>query len=78
MLSADQIGQLTQQILAAVPEGSRELKRHLHTAMLNQFEQLELVTREEFEIQTRLLQRSREKLDVMEKRIAELEQHILK
>jgi BMFP domain-containing protein YqiC len=78
MLSADQIGKLAQQILTAIPEGSRDVQKHLHAALLNSFQKLDLVTREEFEIQSRLLQRSREKLDEMEKQIAELERHVLK
>jgi BMFP domain-containing protein YqiC len=36
-----------------------------------QFAKLNLVTREEFEIQKRVLERSREKLEQLEKRLAE-------
>ncbi|NCO20202.1 MAG: accessory factor UbiK family protein, partial [Gammaproteobacteria bacterium] len=36
-----------------------------------QFSKLNLVTREEFEIQKRVLERSREKLEQLEQRLAE-------
>ena len=78
MLSADQIGTLAKQILASLPEGSEEAKKHLHAALVNRLQRLDLVTREEFEIQSRLLQRSREKLEHMETRLAELEQRLAK
>jgi len=78
MLSADQIGTLAKQILASLPEGSEDLKKHLHAALLSRLQRLDLVTREEFEIQSRLLQRSRERLEQLEARLAELEQQLLK
>lgn len=37
------------------------------------FAKLDLVTREEFEVQTQVLQRTREKLEALEKRVADLE-----
>lgn len=43
-------------------------------AMLNQgFSRLDLVTREEFEVQTQVLAKTRAKLEVLEARVAELE-----
>lgn len=43
-------------------------------AMLNQgFSKLDLVTREEFDIQTQVLTRTRAKLEALEARVAELE-----
>ena len=42
--------------------------------MLNQgFSKLDLLTREEFEVQADVLARTRAKLDALEKRVAELE-----
>jgi BMFP domain-containing protein YqiC len=39
----------------------------------NTLAKLDLVTREEFDVQTRVLARTREKLEALEKAIAELE-----
>jgi BMFP domain-containing protein YqiC len=43
------------------------------TVLQSQLSKLDLVTREEFDIQSQVLIRTREKLDAMESRIAELE-----
>jgi BMFP domain-containing protein YqiC len=46
-------------------------------AMLNQgFSKLDLLTREEFDIQSEVLQRTRARLDVLEARVAELESRL--
>ncbi|GAB5098292.1 MULTISPECIES: accessory factor UbiK family protein [unclassified Caballeronia] len=45
-------------------------------AMLSQgFSKLDLVTREEFDTQTQVLVRTRARLEELEKRVAQLEQH---
>ncbi len=43
------------------------------TVLQSQLSKLDLVTREEFDIQSQVLIRTREKLEAMEARIAELE-----
>ena len=48
-------------------------------AMLNQgFSKLDLVTREEFEIQAQVLAKTRSKLEALEARVAELETQLKK
>jgi BMFP domain-containing protein YqiC len=48
-------------------------------AMLNQgFSKLDLVTREEFEIQTQVLAKTRSKLEALEARVTELEAQLKK
>lgn len=42
--------------------------------MSSTFNKLDLVTREEFEVQSQVLLRTREKLEALEKRVEELEQ----
>jgi hypothetical protein len=52
---------------------AKDLEKNLR-AMLNQgFSRLDLLTREEFEVQADVLARTRAKLDALEKRVAELE-----
>jgi BMFP domain-containing protein YqiC len=75
MSPVDQLAKLAQQVLDTLPEGKAEVKRHLHAALLNGLQNLDLVTREEFEVQSRLLERSREKLEKLEAQLAELERH---
>jgi hypothetical protein len=64
-----------QQRLASLIEGTPavDLQRNLKALLSQQFAQLELVTREEFDAQVRVLARSREKLQDLERRLAELE-----
>ncbi len=63
-----------QQRLASLIEGTpaADLQRNLKALLNQQFAQLDLVTREEFDAQTRVLARTREKLEALEKRLAEL------
>jgi BMFP domain-containing protein YqiC len=64
-----------QQRLASLIEATpaADLQRNLKAVLSQQFAQLELVTREEFDTQVRVLARTREKLQEMERRLAELE-----
>ena len=64
-----------QQRLASLIEGTpaADLQRNLKALLSQQFAQLELVTREEFDAQVRVLARTREKLQDLERRLAELE-----
>lgn len=50
-----------------------DVQKNLKALLTQQFARLELVTREEFDIQTKVLARSREKLEELERRLAELE-----
>ncbi len=73
-----QLESLTQQILRLLPFDLPLLRADLQQQILvllrHNFAEMELVTREEFEIQQRVLTRSRQKLERLEQRLAELEQ----
>lgn len=61
----------------AIPEPLRnaqeDMEKNMRGILENGLQKMNLVTREEFDIQTAVLQRTREKLEVLEKRVAELE-----
>ena len=61
----------------SVPPGLRgvqdDIEKNFHAVLQNAFNKLNLVTREEFDVQAALLARTREKLDRMEAVVAELE-----
>ena len=62
------------EVLKRSPAG--DLEKNLK-AMLNQgFARLDLLTREEFEIQSEVLARTRAKLEALEARVAELESRL--
>lgn len=58
-------------LLAATP--AEDLRKNLKAMLAQQFARLDLVTREEFDTQRRVLARGREKIDALEQRVAELE-----
>jgi BMFP domain-containing protein YqiC len=58
-------------LLAQTP--ATDLQKNLKALLAQQFARLELVTREEFDTQSKVLARARAKLDELEQRLAELE-----
>jgi BMFP domain-containing protein YqiC len=58
-------------LLAQTP--AADLQKNLKALLAQQFARLELVTREEFDTQSRVLARARAKLDALEQRLADLE-----
>ncbi|MBT3135214.1 accessory factor UbiK family protein [Alteromonas sp. ALT199] len=77
MLDPKKLEDLAKQIADAVPPGvknmAEEAEGRVKTVLQSQLSKLDLVTREEFDIQSQVLIRTREKLDAMESRMAELE-----
>ena len=77
MLNPKIIDDLARRLSNTVPAGLREaqqdLEKNFRTVLQNTLAKLDLVTREEFDVQSRLLSRTREKLEALEKTIAELE-----
>jgi BMFP domain-containing protein YqiC len=52
---------------------ARDAEKNLKAMLTGALAKLDLVTREEFDIQARVLLRTREKLEALEARVAELE-----
>jgi BMFP domain-containing protein YqiC len=65
-----------QQRLAAMFSTSpaADVQRNLKALLTQQFAKLDLVTREEFDIQREVLAKAREKIDALEAKVAELSQ----
>ncbi|MGR9099498.1 MAG: ubiquinone biosynthesis accessory factor UbiK [Gammaproteobacteria bacterium] len=55
-----------------------DLEKNFHAVLQSAFAKMDLVTREEFEVQKAVLAKTRKKLEDMEKRVLELESRILK
>lgn len=72
------IDELARQISDSIPAGvkgvQQDLQKNIHTLLQGTLAKLDLVTREEFDTQTQVLLRTREKLEQLEKTIAELEE----
>ncbi len=77
MLDPKKLEELAKQIADAVPPGVRnmaeEAEGRVKHVLQSQLSKLDLVTREEFDIQSQVLIRTREKLEALEMRLTELE-----
>lgn len=77
MLDPKQFDDLWQRLSTAMPKGLQVLQEDVNRNMRASLEaglaRLDLVTREEFDVQAAVLARTREKLAALEARLAELE-----
>lgn len=58
-------------MMASTP--AADLEKNINALLRGIFTNLELVTREEFDVQAQVLQRTRMQLEALEKRLAEIE-----
>jgi ubiquinone biosynthesis accessory factor UbiK len=72
------IDDLAKKLSAAVPQGIANVKRDLEdnfkSVLQSALSRMDLVTRQEFDVQAGVLRRTREKVDALEAKIAALEQ----
>jgi ubiquinone biosynthesis accessory factor UbiK len=72
------VNELAKRLLESLPATVRgaqaDLENNFRIVLRHTLGKLDLVTREEFEVQTKVLERSRARLAVLEARLAELEQ----
>jgi len=67
----DDINARISEIFAASP--AKDIEKNVRAMVRSTFSRLDLVTREEFDAQAKVLERTREKLTALQARIAELE-----
>lgn len=76
-MTKDSIEKLASALAQAVPQGLRsvgdDLEKNFSSLLRSGLNRLDLVTREEFEVQEAVLARTRANLDAMEARLAALE-----
>jgi BMFP domain-containing protein YqiC len=81
MLDSKIIEDLARQISAGIPTGVKamqaDVEKNIQTLLQGALAKLDLVTREEFDVQTRVLARTREKLEQLEQVVAGLEKEKL-
>ena len=70
------IKQFNQAFIPGAQALGDEVQMQVRSAMAKALQKMDLVTREEFDIQQAVLHRSREKLDALETQISSLEQSI--
>ena len=79
-MSEKSLQDLVRRLADAVPDGLQsvrsDLEKNFRSVLQSGLDKLELVTREEFEVQEAVLQRTREKLEALEKRLKEIEKQV--
>ncbi len=77
MINPKNMNEIIQNVLDAMPAGLKnmpsEMQHNFRAALQGVFERLDLVTREEFDAERGVLLRTREKLEMLEKKVIELE-----
>jgi BMFP domain-containing protein YqiC len=81
MFDSKSIDDIANRLANAIPPSFNHLKedmeKNFHAILQSALARLDLVTREEFEIQKAVLAKTRQKLEVLEQRVAEIEKQIL-
>jgi len=70
----EELDRKMKEVLAQSP--ARDLEKNLRALLTGTFNRLDLVTREEFDVQREVLARTRAKLEELEARVAELEKQL--
>lgn len=80
MLDPAAVDRMARRLLELMPAGlsnvDADLRRNVKATLTQALKDMDLVTREEFELQTRVLARTREKLEQLEARATALEQRL--
>jgi hypothetical protein len=81
MIDPKKIEQIARQVHESMPKGLRDLgedmEKKIRQVLQSQLTRLDLVSREEFDVQTQVLLRTREKLVLLEQRLSDLENRSL-
>jgi BMFP domain-containing protein YqiC len=75
------LDELTARLAKVIPAGfgqvTEDIEKTFHGIIQSTFAKMNLVSREEFEVQRAVLAKTRAKLELLEKQVAELEQKLL-
>lgn len=81
MFDPKSIDNITDRIANAIPPGLHNFKddmeKNVHAFLQSALSKLDLVSREEFEVQKAVLAKTRNRLEVLEKRVEELEKRLM-
>ncbi|ANO49969.1 accessory factor UbiK family protein [Woeseia oceani] len=79
-MTRESIDSLARRLAASLPQGLRtvrdDMEENFRSVLKSSLQRMDLVTREEFEVQEAVLARTREKLEALEVRLAAYEQSI--
>ncbi|KAF3976929.1 MAG: accessory factor UbiK family protein [Methylococcales symbiont of Iophon sp. n. MRB-2018] len=82
MFDPKSIDDIANRLADAVPSGlssmKEDLEKNFHGILQGALTKLDLVTREEFEVQKAVLTKTRSKLEALEERVTDIEQQLKK
>jgi len=74
MLNNEKLKEMSNKIREIVKDSPLpDLEKNIDALLKGMFTKMELVTREEFDVQTEVLKRTRQKLEELEKKLSEIE-----
>ncbi|WP_158380083.1 ubiquinone biosynthesis accessory factor UbiK [Candidatus Williamhamiltonella defendens] len=77
MLNPEMISKMTEKLKKSIPENvltfGEDVEKKIRQGLQFQLSRLDLISREEFDVQTQVLLRTRENLTLLEQRIQKLE-----
>ena len=74
MFNSDKINEISSKINDMIKNSPlADVEKNVNALIKGAFTKMELVSREEFDVQTEVLRNTREKLEMLEKKLAELE-----
>ena len=80
MMDKHDIDSLAARLAALVPEGlaraQQDVQANMRDVLAQGLRRLDLVTREEFDVQTQVLAQTRTKLEALERTVGELDYHL--
>ncbi len=74
MLNNEKLSEISNKIREIVKDSPLpDIEKNIDALLKGMFTKMELVTREEFDVQTEVLKRTRQKLEELEKKLSEVE-----
>ena len=74
MLNNEKLKEISNKIREIVKDSPLpDLEKNIDALLKSMFTKMELITREEFDVQTEVLKRTRQKLEDLEKKLSEIE-----
>lgn len=74
MLNNEKLNEISNKIRELVKDSPLpDIEKNIDALFKSMFTKMELVTREEFDVQTEVLKRTRQKLEELEKKLSEIE-----
>ena len=74
MLNNEKLNEISNKIREIVKDSPLpDIEKNIDALLKSMFTKMELVTREEFDVQTEVLKRTRQKLEELEKKLSEIE-----